>query len=444
MNKQTGISGIGLTRDDFIPVEHYIDPAFAKLENEKLWTKVWQMAGRIEHLSRVGDYFIYDIADQSIIVVRTAEDRIQAYYNVCRHRGRPLAAGRGNARNFRCNYHGWTWAIDGSIQKVSNREDWAGCPAMADSDLALDEVKVDSWGGFVFINMDKDSESLADFLGPVPAMTGWFKWEDLRYTWHRSFTLKCNWKTALEAFMESYHVTSTHSQYAKYQDSTGHSRAHGNHGQTGYWGNPPIGYPSPDSTAPQPDDVRVAFIEALEALTVQVGNFPQRDIDAVKRIMTETTIETPLEEVFMAAEQFMKEAAEAEGIVWPECTPEEFDAFGAFWNISPNVSLVPGTKSGTVVMRTRPNGDDPNSCIFDVGAMLRFPADKPPVYDHVMLNDWRDEAKEMPLILVQDFGQVELVQKGMKSKNFKFSRMNPEQERQITNMHRLIERYVYA
>ena len=442
MNELSRLTQVERTREDYIPVEHYIDPAFAKLENRRFWTRVWQIAGRVEHLVRVGDYFVYDIVDQSFIVVRT-EAGIKAYYNVCKHRGRPLVSGRGNAQAFRCNYHGWTWDVDGGIRKVLNREHWDGCPGMSDGDLAMDEVKVDTWGGFVFINPDPNSETLAEFLGPVPAMTDWFRWEDLRYKWHHSFPLKCNWKTALEAFMESYHVSSTHSQYAQFQDSTGHSRAHGYHGNTGYWGNPLIGTPSPDSNAAMPDDMRVAILGALTALADQVGNIPERDLVAAQRILGTTTAETPTIEILMAMEGFMQEAAELDGVVWPTCSPEVHDAFGAHWSISPNVSLVPGTKSGIVMMRARPNGDDPDSCIFDVGALLRYPAGKEPAYAPLQLADWREKAREMPLILVQDFGQTELVQKGMKSRNFKYARMNPEQERQITIMHQLIERYVY-
>ncbi|MBU3992451.1 MAG: aromatic ring-hydroxylating dioxygenase subunit alpha [Alphaproteobacteria bacterium] len=443
MSEQLNAMATNRTRPDYIPVGHYLDPDFAKLEVERFWPRVWQIAGRAEHLRKTGDFFVYDIADQSIIVTRVADGRIKAYYNACKHRGRQLVSGRGNAAHFRCNYHGWTWGLEGEIRKVLNREDWDGCPKMADADLAMDEVLVDTWAGFVFVNLDPGAEPLREFLGPVPDMTGWFRWEDLRHKWHRSFPLKCNWKVAIEAFMESYHVTSTHSQYAKYQDTTGHSRAQGNHGHTGYWGNAPVGIPSPDSNAAPHADQRVAFIEALEALQVQVDNMAERDVVAARRVLTETSPETPMMEVFMKAESYMRDAALAEGIDWPSPPPEVEDAYGAFWNISPNVSLVTGTKTGTVMMRSRPLGTDPNMCLFDVAALHRYPPGGEPAYAPVHLDDWRVDRKEIPLILAQDFAQVELVHAGMKSRKIEFCRMNPHQERQITNMHQLIERYVF-
>src|SRR4051812_6789065 len=90
-----------------IGTEAYFSQSYARAENEKLWGKVWQVACREEEIPKVGDYVTYDILGESIIVVRTAPDRIAAYYNVCLHRGRRLTDGCGRAQKFVCRFHGW-------------------------------------------------------------------------------------------------------------------------------------------------------------------------------------------------------------------------------------------------------------------------------------------------------------------------------------------------
>ena len=89
-----------------IPTAHYTDPARFKQEVEHMWMRVWQMACREEEIPEVGDFQIYEVIDQSVLVVRSAPDRIQAFYNSCLHRGRKLATQPGNKSEFRCPFHG--------------------------------------------------------------------------------------------------------------------------------------------------------------------------------------------------------------------------------------------------------------------------------------------------------------------------------------------------
>jgi phenylpropionate dioxygenase-like ring-hydroxylating dioxygenase large terminal subunit len=98
-----------------IPIEPFTSPEYARAEGEKLWPRVWQAACRVEEMPNVGDYVTYDILDESIIIVRTAEGSgagtISAYYNVCQHRGRRLTKGCGHTNQFYCRFHGWSWDI---------------------------------------------------------------------------------------------------------------------------------------------------------------------------------------------------------------------------------------------------------------------------------------------------------------------------------------------
>ena len=100
----------------FVPVERYISPEFFQLERAKVWDRTWQMACREEHLADVGDYIVYDVAGRSYLVVRSGPSTIQAFHNVCLHRGRLLRTEGGcRATEFRCPFHGFGWKIDGSL-----------------------------------------------------------------------------------------------------------------------------------------------------------------------------------------------------------------------------------------------------------------------------------------------------------------------------------------
>lgn len=194
-----------------IPFERYTSPEFFQREMDKVWTKVWQWACREENIREVGDYVVYDIGQYSIIVVRSAPGEVKAFYNSCLHRGTKLCASwsSGSQAHFTCPYHGWSWNPDGTLREIPSRWDFSH---VDDKEFALPEVRAETWGGFVFINMDPDAPPLLDYLDPVPDH---FKNWDMasRYTTvHVQKELPCNWKAAMEAFMENYHTWVVHPQ----------------------------------------------------------------------------------------------------------------------------------------------------------------------------------------------------------------------------------------
>ncbi len=193
-----------------VSIDRYTSQEFFDLEVEKVWKRVWQVACHEDDLPGVGDYVPYDIAGMSYLIVRTAEDEIKAYYNACLHRGRKLRENRGKAATeLRCPFHAWTWNIDGSLRQIPCQWDYPGLKAENES---LPEVKVGRWGRFVFINPDPDCEPLEDFLGDLPSHFELLPYERRYKEAHVAKVIRCNWKVASEAFMESYHVIATHPQ----------------------------------------------------------------------------------------------------------------------------------------------------------------------------------------------------------------------------------------
>jgi len=193
-----------------IPPERYISYDFHRQEVEKVWKRTWQAVCREEEIPGVGDHFVYNIAGLSFIVVRTAEKQFKAYWNVCLHRCRRLVDNAGcGAKQFKCGYHSWTWNIDGSLAFYPGKWDF---PDVDPAKFALREVQVGTWGGFIFINPDLKAIPLEKHLGSLPKH--FQTWPlDKRFTlWHVRKTINSNWKVALEAFLEAYHVVQTHPQ----------------------------------------------------------------------------------------------------------------------------------------------------------------------------------------------------------------------------------------
>ncbi|MBI1182428.1 MAG: Rieske 2Fe-2S domain-containing protein [Alphaproteobacteria bacterium] len=204
--RKTGSVFLG---EEPIGKERYTSQAFFDREMTHMWSRVWQMACRADDIPAVGDYVVHRIGDTSLLVVRAEPGRIRAFYNVCLHRGRLLREEDGHAEEFRCPFHAFTWRLDGSCKQITSQWDFE----YLDKDsFGLPEVHVDTWGGFVFVNLDDDPEPLQSYLEDVPAdyaTRGW-SLEGRAKTVHVQKVNRCNWKVALEAFIESFHVLETH------------------------------------------------------------------------------------------------------------------------------------------------------------------------------------------------------------------------------------------
>lgn len=427
-------------RDDFVPKDSYIDPAYIRLEKERLWPRVWQVACRQEEIPDPGDYLTFDIADESIIVVRLDDGSIRAHYNACQHRGRRLTEGCGTANHLYCRYHGWRWNLDGTVREIVDEGDWSG---RADREsLRLKQPLVDTWGGFVFVNMDPGAEPLCDYLDPVPEVFDAFEFEKFRHRWYKTVVLPCNWKTALEAFNEGYHVQTTHPQLLRNNDDLTTSAAFGKHAMfAGAEGNWPLGAPSRRLGLPFPEDLRPGVIKFVELMEEQLkAIWTPRDLHAARRLMTDLDDGSDPLVVLGSMMAFAAEAAEAEGAGWPKLSMENLARAGNDWHIFPNLIVLP-YPDGALWYRARPNGNDPDSCVFDIWSLVRYAPGAEPKLEKEFFTDWRDH-DEWGKILEQDFENLQAVQQGMKSRGFAGPRPSPVQEQAITNFHRTLHEYL--
>ena len=200
-----------------VPVAQFTTRAFHDLEVEKVWKRVWQMACHEDDIPEVGDSLPYDIAGLSFLVVRTAPDEIKAYYNACLHRGRKLKEAPGKkATELRCAFHGWCWHLDGRLKEIPCEWDFAYLDKTKQN---LPEARVGRWGRFVFINPDPSCQSFEDFVGDLSSHFSVLPYEKRYKEAHVAKIVRANWKTTMQAFMEAYHVITTHPQII-----TGHTQ----------------------------------------------------------------------------------------------------------------------------------------------------------------------------------------------------------------------------
>jgi nitrite reductase/ring-hydroxylating ferredoxin subunit len=197
--------------DADIPYARYLSPDFARLEMERLWPRTWQWACRVEQIPEPGDFAVYDVGPHSLVIVRGGDGVIRAFFNSCLHRGTKLkpSASCGSAETLRCPFHGWTWTLEGRLDRVRCPWDF---PQVDPDAFGLPQAQVAEWGGFVFINMDPAAPPLADQLGILPAHFRDWPLDDRYIAVHVEKVLPCNWKLALEAFIENYHTAETHPQ----------------------------------------------------------------------------------------------------------------------------------------------------------------------------------------------------------------------------------------
>jgi nitrite reductase/ring-hydroxylating ferredoxin subunit len=417
-----------------LSVDAYISPDFAAREKDQLWKKVWQVACREEEIPHVGNYVTYDIHDQSIIVIRTAEDSIAAYRNACLHRGRTLTEGCGRTVKFHCKYHGWQWSLDGEIAHVHNREDWGD--TLKDEDLKLPQIKVSTWGGFVFVNPDPDAEPLESYLDKVIYHLDQFDIHKMRYTWRKWTRVNCNWKVAIEAFNEGYHANTTHAMLSRWGDSKIWSRSQGLHGNIGKDVGGGIGTSISNKEGLSPKEiVRGAIKQQMEICN---ANTTQTFIQAAEQVYNELPDSASPQEVSSKLMEFAFAIDAERGVDWPTIDPERYREAGINWNIFPNTIILPNV-TYCLGFRARPDGLDPDSCIFEVFNLERFPEGERERVENVHIADHKDV--RWGLLLQQDFSNMPYVQKGMKSDGLVL-RPNPYAEETIINFRRSLSQYV--
>jgi choline monooxygenase len=195
------------SRAQTLDASWYLDPTVYDLEMERIFARTWQPVAKLKDVAQIGDYVATDAAGEPILVTRDTENRIRAYYNVCPHRAGALARGCGNRKSIQCTYHGWTFDLDG---RLMNTPYFFEVEDFNPADFNLREIRVDTWGPYVFVNLDDNSPGLREWWGDEFDRIRGINWDEWHLVDEREYVIDVNWKVYMDNYAEGYHVATAH------------------------------------------------------------------------------------------------------------------------------------------------------------------------------------------------------------------------------------------
>jgi len=419
-----------------IPVERYFSPDWHAREVAKVWRKSWQFAARLEQIPEVGDHVLYEIADDSLIIMRTGPDEVKAFFNACLHRGRKLRAQAGKVSELRCPFHSFAWNIDGTSKDIPCQWDFSH---IKPETFSLPEARTATWGGFVFINMDLGCEPFEQYIASMAE--DWQRWPtENRVTYfHIGAEIACNWKVALEAFVESFHVIGTHPQLMPWMAD---ANSQYDVRRSDPWNRMITvqGVASPHVAASlTEDDVLDAYYETRSFYSRGTG----RDL-----ARPEGDSEPPIPEGSSAREVLadrLRDQLEATfGRSFLQATDTELlDAIQYY--LFPNFCIFAGDRTNAVY-RFRPLGNDPDRCIAEVLLLAEPATDAEPVKPGPVrwLQPGEDFADITELgllgpVLDQDYFNLPYIQEGLRTTRKPGISLANYQESRIRHFHHLLE-----
>lgn len=189
-----------------LPAHWYFDSQILEVEKEKVFGKTWQLVGREEQVVEIGQYFTAKICDEPIVVTRGNDNELRAFSNVCRHRAGLVAVGEGKRKTLQCNYHGWTYNLEGRLQAAPEFE---GVECWNKAEVCLPQFRVETWEGLVFVNLDSSCEPLTSIYTDV---TSHIKHDmsSMKLAARKDWFIDCNWKTYIDNYLEGYHIPIVH------------------------------------------------------------------------------------------------------------------------------------------------------------------------------------------------------------------------------------------
>lgn len=190
----------------------YLDPHVYELELERIFARTWQPVAKLRDLAKPGDYVASDVAGEPIVVLRDKEGKLRAFFNVCPHRAGAVARGKGNRKSLQCAYHGWTFDLNGCLL---NTPYFFEVENFDTSRYNLREIQTDTWGPYVFVNLDEGAPPLHTWWGDDFDHHRGIDWSQWRLVDEREYVIDVNWKVYLDNYAEGYHVATAHPGLAR-------------------------------------------------------------------------------------------------------------------------------------------------------------------------------------------------------------------------------------
>jgi phenylpropionate dioxygenase-like ring-hydroxylating dioxygenase large terminal subunit len=405
---------------DRVPKERYFDRDFYDREVESFWPRVWQMACRLEDIPEPHDFVEYRILDQSIVVVRTDDLGVRAFQNVCRHRGVRLVDGPGSCESgFTCPFHGWRYTSDGTNTGIPRRRTFAE-HNLTPADLNLTPVRCESWGGCAWINLDDDAPPVRQCLEPAATSLDAWKVESLRTEQWYACRLPVNWKLAIEAFVEMYHVAQTHPQLVI-----------------------PTRFGMRDGEQFDPHAFIDADIRYLRAMSEGMNGMCPADDVLVAEGLRDLELPPDASEAMAVWNRTLNDAVVRRHRDAGHDVPDlnELDAAGinlTFFHAFPHYFVLP-MYSGASSYRFRPLG--PEETLMEIWSLGRSTSGESrgrPTPPEV----WECDDPRWPPIPAQDFSNLPRQQQGLHARSFEFMRLSGALEGHISNFERTVDGFL--
>jgi choline monooxygenase len=212
----------------------YTDPHILEVEQARIFRRTWQLVGTLDQacgemngaartISDPESFFTADVPGEPVIVVRDKQGILRAFSNVCRHRAGPIALGSGCRNVLRCQYHGWTYTLDG---RLIGTPDVEGVEFFDRSTMGMVPLCCEVWERFIFVNFDQNAKPVSVFLGQIPEQARGFEFAGLQLAERRDYVINCNWKVYVDNYLEGYHIPIAHPglmreiDYAQYRTDT--------------------------------------------------------------------------------------------------------------------------------------------------------------------------------------------------------------------------------
>lgn len=435
--RPTVVRGPAPVPPGLLTAERYISPDWLAREFEVLWPQVWVFAGLEQDLDPPGSYFVFHLGEESILVTKDEGD-LQAFYNVCQHRGaRLMVNDRSWVKNFVCPYHGWTYDHRGALTVLPDPERFT--PPVDCAARSLKPVRVDSWQGLVFVNMDGQAPPLLEYLGGIAEILDPFRLSDMSLVGDQRVYLDCNWKAVFDNFGELYHVEHIHPQHQMLFDCPTALIDLFANGHTGVT----IDGHTVNTRLPIPTDPNFYMEHQLKMYGADPAAYAGRVLD-----------------VRLDAQKLRRAAAPRLGFDYDRLTDERLSDIEQY-NIFPNL-MITITPDNAIVLRALPDAKNPDKCTWDkfsfrmqpraevaerAGVAFEpwpgtvFDDSERPEHDEFTQDDIIAGRKTMTITIDQDIHLIRDVQKGMHSRGFDTARLNDDEVR-IQHYHDWLDHFM--
>ena len=197
-----------------LPSKWYFENSYMEREKTEIFLKEWQLVGSRTQIRNPGEILIAEVANNPVIVICQKDNTLKAFYNVCQHRGGPLAYENCSVSKLQCKYHGWVYELNGDLKNARGFNE----AELNVEDFGLQPIHVTEWMGQVFVNLSNSPQDLNQHIDEIKTLTSPIDFSDYVFKFRESYQIRCNWKVYMDNFLEGFHIPFVHPELNKVID----------------------------------------------------------------------------------------------------------------------------------------------------------------------------------------------------------------------------------